>query len=1091
MTLTPRHVAWYGGLFIAVVIGLSGYDIYRNYQATITDTGRELDTQARIIAEHTARSLQAVDVVLRHLAEQWRKGDLARLGAREQYNYLHEQAVGLVQIEGLVIVSPKGDSVAISLGYPVPTPRPNVSNLPLFHALRSTRDSGTMIGTALQSDVDGAWVLPIGRRLENADGSFGGGVGARGKVAYFQNFYNDLRLEPGTRVALMHRNGTLIARHPAIESAIGQRFAMFDDIMARRESAAGLPLRIASPIDGVDRFGVVQLVPDYPVAVIVSRDAATALARWKAQSLHTALRTFGLSTLAALLIWLLHRQFARLYRTQASLTSMQERYSLAVAGSDDGIWDYDFTAGRVFASARARQLSGRPPGPEMQSIEEWNASLGIHPEDRARRLAARDAHLSGQTPAYEGEWRILQPDGTYRWVRVHGLCIRDAQGKPYRMAGSIVDIDATKRAEEALRASQERYALAVAGSDDGIWDYEFATQRVFASARARELNGLPPGPETQPMNEWFASLPIHPEDAPRRSEAIKAHLAGETPAYEGEFRLRQPDGVYRWRRIHGLCIRDAEGRPQRMAGSISDIDARKRAEEALRTSEEHYRAIFNAAADALVLRDDQARVVDVNPAFLQISGYTREEVVSGTRWIFALPEMAELAREMHRRTIAGESVRFEMKARRKDGELIDVEMRAVPIVYRGKRHALGMARDITAQKRAERERAQLEGQLLQAKKLEAIGTLAGGIAHDFNNILSAALGYGEMAQKEAPAGTPLKRHIDAVVSAGLRAKSLVERILAFSRSGMGERVPVHVQSVVSEALELVAASLPAHVRLARELQAADATVMGDPTQIHQVVMNLCANGAQAMKSPGVLTVALEVVDKPGSMAATSAVSGGRYVRLTVRDTGSGIAPNVLERIFDPFFTTKGVGVGTGLGLSLVHGIVTELGGGIDVESEPGKGAAFTVYLPWSEAVATPAAAEQAIVRGAGETILIVDDEEALVRLGEEMVAGLGYEPVGFASSTAALEAFRANPERFHAVLSDETMPELTGCELAKAVRALRPEMPVVLMSGFVSPALAARARDLGVAEVLSKPLVERDIARGLDTALHRAAKVAA
>ncbi|MBW8904919.1 MAG: PAS domain S-box protein, partial [Betaproteobacteria bacterium] len=1052
MTLTPRHVAWCGGAFIAIVIGLSGYDIYRNYQATVADTGRELDTQARIIAEQTARSLQAVDVVLRHLAEQWRNGQLAALSQRQQHNYLREQAIGLVQIEGLILVDPAGNSRATSLAYPVPTPRPNVSKLPLFQVLRAKRDGGTLIGTALQSDVDGAWVLPIGRRVENANGEFAGGVGARGKVAYFQNFYSDLRLEPGTRVSLMHRNGTLIARHPAIESAIGKRFPMFDDILTRRDSSAGLPLRTVSPIDGVDRFGSVQLVPDYPVAVIVSRDATTALAHWRAQSARTAMRTLALSALAALLIWLLHRQFARLYKTQASLSSMQERYSLAVAGSHDGIWDYDFAAGQVFASARCRQLSGLPPGPEAQSIDEWSASLRVHPEDEPRRLAARDAHLSGRTPAYEGEWRMLHPDGTYRWVRLHGLCIRDAQGKPYRMAGSIIDIDATKRAEEALRAGEERYALAVAGSDDGIWDFDFAARRVFASARARELSGLASGPEMQSMDEWFASLPLHPEDAPKRIEAMEAHLAGKTPADVGEYRLRQPDGVYRWRRIHGLSVRDAAGRPHRMAGSISDIDLRKRAEEALRTSEEQYRAIFNAAADALVLRDDQARVVDVNPAFLQISGYTREEVVSGTRWIFALPEMAELAREMHRRTIAGESVHFEMKARHKDGTLIDVEMRAVPIVYRGKPHALGMARDITAQKRAERERAQLEGQLLQAKKLEAIGTLAGGIAHDFNNILSAALGYGEMAQKEAPPGTPLKRHIDAVVSAGLRAKSLVERILAFSRSGMGERVPVHVQSVVSEALELVAASLPAHVRFARELHAGDATVMGDPTQIHQVVMNLCANGAQAMKSSGVLTVTLEVVDKSGSMAATSAISGGRYVRLTVRDTGSGIAPNVLERIFDPFFTTKGVGIGTGLGLSLVHGIVTELGGGIDVESEPGKGAAFTVYLPWSEAVAAPAAAEQAIARGAGETVLIVDDEEALVHLSEEMVARLGYEPVGFSSSTAALEAFRASPGRFHAVLSDESMPELTGCELARAGRAVRPDIPVVLMSGFVSPA---------------------------------------
>jgi len=1470
MTLGPRHIAGFGGVFIAAIVALSGYDIYRSYQKTLEDTGRELDAHARVIAEQTARSMQAIDVVLRHLAEESRRGALAGLSEAQLHAYLREQSIGLVQVDGLVVVQASGEARAASHVFPLPEPRPSVSSFPEFQALREKRDLGLVIGPAWRSEVDGAWVFPLARRIETPSGEFAGAASARGKIDYFQHFYRAVQLEPGTAVALIHRNGTLMARHPPAEAALGKQLPMFDEMVRTRTA------RAVSSVDGVDRLGALELVADYPLAVIVTREATSALAGWRAQSLRTAARTLGLALLAVVLLVLLMRQFSRLYKTSRSLEVTKERYALAVAGSDDGIWEYDFTPGRafasararelsglppgpedeaidafmqslpvhpddrsvrtaaleahlagrtaayegewrirgadgfyrwvrvhglcirdasgkphrmagsisdidarkraedalraseeryalavagadegiwdydfvtgqVFASARARELSGRPPGPEIVSIDEWLNSLVIHPDDAPRRLAAREAHLSGKAPAYEGEWRMRRPDGSYRWVRLHGLCLRDASGKPYRMAGSITDIDdrkraeealrasearyalavagsdegiwdydfsagkvftsararellglapggpetqplggwaeglpihpddkkvwqaareahlsgqtpafqgewrmrrpdggyrwvrvrglcvrdaagkptrmagsvtdidARKRAEEALRESQERYALAVAGSDDGIWDFDFVHRKVFGSARARELCGLPPGIEVDPMDEWFARLPIHPEDAPYRLAAMQAHLDGKTPAYEGEYRMRQADGHYRWVRIHGLCIRDAAGKPVRMAGSVSDIDDRKRAEEALRASEErfalavagsndgifdwdivhdriytskrameifdidsdvtvrthddwrrlvrhhpddqsvrqefehflgagpdlhdveyrillkdggvrwvrhrhicvrapngkalrltgsvsdidaqkraeeglraseeHYRSIFNAAADALVLRDAEARVVDVNPAFLQISGYTREEVINGTRWIFALPEMAELAKDMHRRCIAGETVRFEMKARRKDGTLIDIEMRAVPIRYRGQQHALGMARDITAQKRAEAERLRLEGQLLQAKKLEAIGTLAGGIAHDFNNILSATLGYGEMAQKAAPAGTALRRHIDAVVSAGMRAKSLVERILAFSRSGMGERVPVHVQSVVDEALDLLAASLPAHVRLDRALAAGDAAVMGDPTQIHQVVMNLCANAAQAMKSPGSLTVALDVVEKSRSRVATSELAEGRYLRLRVRDTGSGIAPNVLERIFDPFFTTKGAGVGTGLGLSLVHGIVTDLGGGIDVESELGKGTTFTVYLPWSDAVAAPAGEEEALAQGAGETVLLVDDEESLVRLGEEMIASLGYEPVGFASSNAALAAFRADPERFSAVLTDESMPEMTGCELAEQIRRLRPELPIVLMTGFVHPGLAARAESLGVRDVLAKPLVARDIARALAGAL--------
>jgi PAS domain S-box-containing protein len=1057
-------------------------------------------------------------------------------------------------------------------------------------------------------------------------------------------------------------------------------------------------------------------------------------------------RTLALSALAALLLFMVTRQLSRLQRVRESLEVEQERFTLAVTGSDDGIFDWDYRTGKAFGSARGRQILGLPAGPDMQTLDEWEAALGrqLHPDDVPRRQEAIRAHLAGETPVYEGdfrvrdasggwrwvrirgmcvrragekphrmagsiadidahkraqqalraseerfalavagsndgivdwdvvndrmfsserameivgidsketvrtraewtalvnyhpddlqgmkadladflegrtdmrdgEYRILLPGGDYRWIRHRNKCVRDAAGRPLRVAGSVSDIDARKRAEEALRQSEERFALAVAGSNDGIMDWDIASDRMYTSERAMEILNIDSGETVRPRMELRALLKYHPDDTPRVREDLDGLLLGRTELRDAEYRIDLGGGRYRWIRYRNKCVRDAAGRPLRVAGSVSDIDAQKRIEEALRGSEEQYRAIFNAAADALVLRDAGANVVDVNPAFLQISGYTREEVVNSSRWVFAVPEMRELGAEMHRRVIAGESVRFEIQSQHRNGARMDIEMRAVPIRYRGEPHALGMARDITEQKRAaaalhaSEERFQLavaganqglwdwdlatdtmfvsaraqefmglqpsdplrarrewiaatayhpddidavraamsdhlhgktrfyavdyrmkhpsgnwhwyrqrgvalrdaegrayrmagsmeditaqkdlEGQLLQAKKLEAIGTLAGGIAHDFNNILAAILGYGEMAQKSAGQGTALRRHVDSVVSAGLRAKSLVARILAFSRSGIAERKPVHVQSVVTEALDLAAASLPKQVHLVRALVGGDAAVMGDATQIHQVVMNLCANGAQAMKSGGTLAVSLDVVDKTRSIAATSALPGGRYVRLIVRDTGSGIPAKILERIFDPFFTTKDVGVGTGLGLSLVHGIVTDLGGGIEVDGRPGEGAVFTVYLPLASAAAAAAPADEALPEGSGETVLIVDDEEMLVRLGEEMVAGLGYEPVGFASSAAALESFRACPERFHAVLTDESMPELTGSDLVREIRKLRPEIPIVMMSGVVTPALSARARELGATEVLAKPLAERDLARGLAAALQNHGRV--
>jgi NO-binding membrane sensor protein with MHYT domain/nitrogen-specific signal transduction histidine kinase/ActR/RegA family two-component response regulator len=406
---------------------------------------------------------------------------------------------------------------------------------------------------------------------------------------------------------------------------------------------------------------------------------------------------------------------------------------------------------------------------------------------------------------------------------------------------------------------------------------------------------------------------------------------------------------------------------------------------------------------------------------------------------------------------------------------------------------VGAVMDITQRKRAEeaqrvqeRERDEMQRQLQQAAKMEAIGRLAGGIAHDFNNILGAILGHGELAQENLGEGGAVRRHVDQVMLAGARGKGLVNRILAFSRSGMGERVPLHVQSIVEETLELLAASLPADVRLERQLDAADTAVVGDATQLHQVAMNLCTNAMHAMAQGGVLTVVLDRVPVgERRLLSHGTLSAGRYVRLSVSDTGSGIPPAVLERMFDPFFSTKRVGDGTGLGLALVHGIVADFGGAIDVATQVGVGTTFTIWLPAAgetpRLLAKPAGE---LPQGHGETVMIVDDERALVALAEETLAELGYEPVGFDSSVAALQAFRAEPKRFDLVLTDETMPDLTGTELAREIRQLRPDISIILMSGYSGTQLSERAQAAGIIDVRRKPLVRRDIAEPVARALH-------
>lgn len=396
-----------------------------------------------------------------------------------------------------------------------------------------------------------------------------------------------------------------------------------------------------------------------------------------------------------------------------------------------------------------------------------------------------------------------------------------------------------------------------------------------------------------------------------------------------------------------------------------------------------------------------------------------------------------------------------------------------------------------AEQRRQDSQAALQAQLSRTNKLESLGTLAGGVAHDFNNVLAAVLGYAEMARQGAADDSRQARQLDQVLRAALRGKSLVERILSFSRSGARTATVFEVQPIIDEVLGLLAASLRHGVVLESRFDAPGMRLRGDATQVFEAVMNLCTNAMQAMPEGGTLTVATaRHAVREAQAVSHGQLEPGDYLALSVADEGAGIAADVMDHLFEPFFTTRREHAGTGLGLAVVHGVVAEFGGSIDVQSAPGTpgtGARFTLYLPESHDALPPEATTPVDTpTGRGQTLMVVDDEPALVELAEELLADLGYEPIGYTDPQAALEALRSEPNRYDALLTDEVMPALTGTQLTEALRTFAPQLPVLLVSGYGGPQLAARAAAVGVTRVLAKPLQRAELAQALDQLLSAA-----
>jgi signal transduction histidine kinase/CheY-like chemotaxis protein len=416
-----------------------------------------------------------------------------------------------------------------------------------------------------------------------------------------------------------------------------------------------------------------------------------------------------------------------------------------------------------------------------------------------------------------------------------------------------------------------------------------------------------------------------------------------------------------------------------------------------------------------------------------------------------------------------------------DGTSFWAEYRAYPVIRKDEiTGAVVTFIDISDRKQAESEKEKLNDQLQQAQKMEAVGTLAGGIAHDFNNILSAILGYSELAQMKLSGQDGILEDIDEVLRAGNRAKELVKQILTFSRQSEHERKPVEIHFIVKEALKLLRASIPSTIEIRENIATKNGTVLADPTKIHQVLMNLCTNAYHAMRETGgVLAVELSQLEIYSNDAKVTGfdLTPGLYLNLKVSDTGCGMDRAVMMRIFEPYFTTKDKSEGTGMGLALTHGIVKDHDGHITVYSEPGKGTTFNVYLPCIVTDPISLSDEaQVTIPGGSERILVIDDEEILVQMEKRMLEGLGYEVTAMSNCLDALQLFIAGPDAFDLVITDMTMPRMTGAELAQKILSIRQDIPIVLCTGFSELINERKAKAIGIREYVMKPIIKREIA---------------
>ena len=760
-------------------------------------------------------------------------------------------------------------------------------------------------------------------------------------------------------------------------------------------------------------------------------------------------------------------------RAEEELRRSKSQLVTALEAGRMGMWIMDFNQNTAWWDEEAAKVCGitleQAGGGRLEAAFSF-----VHPADRSRVQEEVEAAVKeGRDLAIE--YRVLRPDGSVACVASRGRVERDA-GLPSRLTGVTMDITERRRAETALRQSEERFAKAFRASPaalsitrlaDGCFvDVNEAFLLLSGYGRAELI-----GRRSTDLNMFT--------DPDLRAELVRRlREQGTVRNYEMPLRIKSGD----LRRVLFSTEEIELGGDPHVLAILVDITDRKRAEEELRSSRSQLLTALEAGRMGTWIIDLKKNIMwwdDETVKALGVPPLDEAGTPLDIAYSLVHPE------DLHR-------VQATMEAAIREGSPATTEYRVVRpdggVVWAAVRGQLerdpaglparltGVIMDISARKRAEETQ-------LRSQKLEALGTLAGGIAHDFNNILVAINGNTELAIAYLPPSHPAQESLREITKAGARATDLVRRILTFSRPVEHKREVVQLRPAVEEALRLVRATLPAMTDIHSDFASNVPTIEADSSQIHQIIVNLATNAAHAIGSRrGVIEVRLDAENVDAEHAAVSPdLHEGRYARLTVSDNGCGMDKPTLERIFDPFFTTKAPGLGTGLGLSVVHGIMQSHEGAVTVYSQPGKGSTFRLYFPASrdEAGRHPAPSHET-THGQGERVLYVDDEEALVRLSTRMLKRLGYEVTGHSDPVAALQDFRSRPQDFDVIVTDASMPRMSGLELARELLAARPDVPILMTSGYLRPEDHEAALQMGVRGLIMKPNTIEELSRAFD-----------